>query len=569
VSEGAEGAGRVLAERYRLLSQVGQGGMGTVWRARDEVLDRDVAVKEVLIDRWLSDADREVLHQRTKREARATARLNHPGIVTVHDVIEEDGRPWIVMEFVRARSLQEIVDADGPLPPGQVAEIGRQLIGALRTAHAAGILHRDVKPANVLLLREAHEDRAVLTDFGIAQVEGDTTLTQTGLVMGSPAYIAPERARGERATPATDLWALGATLYAACDGRPPHERADAMATLAAVLTVDAPPPRDAGPLTPTLLGLLHRDPDQRLTAEAAAVLLGQVVTGSGPTETRTRSVPVPAADPAARMWSEAPGGSRTQTRADDRWEASRAPLPAAHATTFPRGGRREHPGPPPSGGFPEPPPRRPGRAINSGLLVAVALLAVVVVVLAGFLVLRAQDAATASDGPQAGSGTPRTSESGTARSTGPARTAGIRPPAGWRTVTGPGYSLEVPARWQRTAAGNSVIWKDPGSAAFVQVDRTGWTGDPFGHWQTWEPRAIADGALRSYRRIALSRVPGAGYDAADLEFTYLTKAGTPMHAVDRGVRAGGRSFAVFVSIPVGQWTSRTRNVDNFLGSFRP
>jgi serine/threonine protein kinase len=580
----------VLAGRYRLLSHVGQGGMGTVWRARDEVLDRDVAVKEVLIDRWLSDEDRAVLHERTKREARATARLNHPGIVTVHDVIEEDGRPWIVMEFVRARSLQEIVDADGPLPPAQVAAIGRQLVGALRTAHAAGILHRDVKPANVLLLREEHEDRAVLTDFGIAQVEGDATLTQTGLVMGSPAYIAPERAKGERATPATDLWALGATLYAACDGRPPHERTDAMATLAAVLTLDAPPPRNAGPLTPALLGLLDRDPERRLTAEGAMDLLTDAAT-----EARTRPVPGPqadpVADPVADTWAEAAGGSRTQTHADDRREVPQSPPPPTphqyaqsqyeqsqyeqsqyeqsqyaphqHTAVSAHNGLREHPG------FPQAPPARPGRGINSGLLVAVALLVAVVVVLAGFLVLRSQGGAKASTGgtvesagtPAGGSHPPLTA--------GPPSPAVHRPTAGRKTVTGPGYTLEVPAGWLRTASGSSVIWRDPRTGAFVQVDRTGWTGDPYAHWQSWEPRAIADGALRSYQRIGLSRVPGAGYDAADLEFTYLTKGGNAMHAVDRGVRVGGRSYAVFVSIPVAQWTSRSQNADNFLDSFRP
>ncbi|MGI8328918.1 serine/threonine-protein kinase [Actinomadura scrupuli] len=564
----SEGAGRVLAGRYRLLSHVGQGGMGTVWCARDELLDRDVAVKEVLIDRWLSDADRGVLHERTKREARATARLNHPGIVTVHDVIEEDGRPWIVMEFVRARSLQEIIDADGPLPPAQVAAIGRQLVGALRTAHAAGILHRDVKPANVLLLREDHEDRAVLTDFGIAQVEGDTTLTQTGLVMGSPAYIAPERAKGERATPATDLWALGATLYAACDGRPPHERTDAMATLAAVLTVDAPPPRAGGSLTPVLLGLLDRDPGRRLTAEAALDQLTGVVT-----ETRTR--PVPSVPTAAATWAEAPAGSRTQTRPDDRRDTSDPPPWQPHTVVSAHGGFREHPGHQPPGGLPPNAPSapsapgRPGRGINSGLLAAVGLLAVAVIVLVGFVAFHPQSGAKPSASPSVQSAGAQPGGSTTPRPTSPTSAAAHRPPPGLHTVTGPGYSLDVPTGWARSTSGNSVIWRDPATGAFVQVDRTGWTGDPYAHWEAWEPRAIADGALRSYQRVALNRVTGAGYDAADLEFTYLTKGGTAMHAVDRGVQAGGRSYAVFVSIPVAQWTSRSQNVDNFLDSFHP
>lgn len=268
--------GRLLAGRYRLTSVVGRGGMGTVWRARDETLDREVAIKEVLLPDGLSDAERENRHRRTLREARASARLNHPGVVTVHDVVDEDDRPWIVMELVRARSLQEIVEEDGPLPPGRVATIGRQIAGALRAAHAIGILHRDVKPANVLV---ADGDRAVLTDFGIAQMAGDATLTGTGLLIGSPAYMSPERVNGEPAIPASDLWALGATLYAATEGRAPHHRGDPMAVLAAVMTQDVPPPKNAGPLAPVLTGLLERDPVRRLSGDRAEEALQAVASG--------------------------------------------------------------------------------------------------------------------------------------------------------------------------------------------------------------------------------------------------------------------------------------------------
>ena len=218
--------------------------MGRVWQAHDDLLHRDVAVKEVIFPPGLTDSDREVLYERTLREARSAARLSHRGIVTVHDVVEEDGRPWIVMEYVRARSLQEILDSDGRLPHARVADIGVQMLAALRVAHASGVLHRDVKPANVLLdTRESGEARVVITDFGIARMDGDATLTQTGIVLGSPAFIAPERARGELASPASDLWALGATLYAACEGRSPHDRVEAMAALTAVLHEEPAPPR--------------------------------------------------------------------------------------------------------------------------------------------------------------------------------------------------------------------------------------------------------------------------------------------------------------------------------------
>ncbi|SEF93302.1 Serine/threonine protein kinase [Thermomonospora echinospora] len=276
--------GHLLGNRYRLDTVVGRGGMGTVWQAYDTMLDREVAVKEVLLPPGLSPADRDVLYERTFREARASARLNHSSVVTVHDVLNEGGRPWLVMEFVRARSLQDLID-EGPVPPRRAAEIGRQTLDALRHAHGKGILHRDVKPSNVLI---TDEGRAVLTDFGIAQVEGDATLTQTGLVMGSPAYIPPERAQGERAVPASDLWALGATLYAAVEGRSPYERSDAMASLAAVLSEPVPPPRNAGPLRDVLMGLLAREPRYRLTADQALPRLAEV---AGMPEARTGTPP--------------------------------------------------------------------------------------------------------------------------------------------------------------------------------------------------------------------------------------------------------------------------------------
>ncbi|TDC44832.1 serine/threonine protein kinase, partial [Actinomadura sp. KC345] len=269
---------RLLGNRYRLDSVVGQGGMGTVWRAFDVMLDREVAVKEVVFPPGLSDSEHAVMYERTFREARASARLNHAGVVTVHDVVEEANRPWIVMELVLAPSLQDLLDR-GPMEHRRVADIGLQMLAALQHAHEKGILHRDVKPSNVLI---TDTGRVVLTDFGIAQVEGDSTLTQTGLVMGSPAYIPPERAQGERAVPASDLWALGATLYAAVEGRSPYERSDAMSSLQAALTEPVPPARNAGPLARVLDGLLVREPRTRMTAAQAHPLLTRVAALPGP-----------------------------------------------------------------------------------------------------------------------------------------------------------------------------------------------------------------------------------------------------------------------------------------------
>jgi hypothetical protein len=288
----ATGPGHLLAGRYRLRALLGQGGMGIVWRAYDDLLGRDVAVKEVLWPPELTASEQQVQFRRTVREARAAARLNHPAAVTVFDVVEEDGRPWIVMEFVRSRSLAQAVEEDGPLPPPEVARIGLQVLAALTAAHAAGILHRDVKPGNVLL---AEDGRVVLTDFGIAALHGDATLTASGAVIGSAAYIAPERARGGSAEPASDLWSLGVTLYAAVEGRTPHQRHGAVPTLLAVATEEPDPPQRAGPLAPVLEGLLRRDPASRLTAADAGRLLRAVGAGSG--EATQPAAPQPASRP--------------------------------------------------------------------------------------------------------------------------------------------------------------------------------------------------------------------------------------------------------------------------------
>jgi serine/threonine protein kinase len=249
--------------------------MGTVWRARDELLDRDVAVKEVRLPLVLDDELRAELCARTEREGRATAMVAHPSVITVFDVVTEDDRPWIVMELLQARSLEEIVKQEGPLAPRRAAEIGRQVLGALHAVHAKGILHRDVKPSNVLVT----EDRAVLTDFGLAALEGDVSITQAGIVLGSAGYIAPERVLGDKASPAADLWSLGATLYTAVEGRGLHGRRSAAAALAA-LTSGAPIPMErAGPLAPVLSGLLQIAPATRLDGVRAALMLAHVAAG--------------------------------------------------------------------------------------------------------------------------------------------------------------------------------------------------------------------------------------------------------------------------------------------------
>jgi eukaryotic-like serine/threonine-protein kinase len=281
----AESRDRLLSGRYRLIDQIGRGGMGTVWWAHDELEDREVAVKEVHLPPSLGHRERMNLVRRTDREALAAGRLRHPGLIAIYDVVIEDSRPWLIMEYVAARSLEDVFVHDGPISPQRVAEIGRQLLAALRAAHEAGIVHRDVKPSNVLLETSG---RVVLTDFGIATYDGATTLTQTGTFMGSPAYVAPEVARGEPATPASDLWSLGATLYAAVEGRPPYDHETSMATLTALVTSEPDPPLRAGPLRPLLGGLLTKDPVRRLTAGRAEELLAEVTAPPSPSRPERR-----------------------------------------------------------------------------------------------------------------------------------------------------------------------------------------------------------------------------------------------------------------------------------------
>ncbi|WP_329424479.1 protein kinase [Streptosporangium sp. NBC_01495] len=296
-------AERKVAGRYRLLEHIGEGGMGIVWRAHDELLDRVVAVKEVR-HRGVDEATRTDLNRRTIREARTAGRLDHPSVVIVHDVVEEDGRPWIVMQLVRSRSLGEIVRSGGPLPPERVASVGLHVLGALRAAHAAGVLHRDVKPENVLL---ADDGRVVLTDFGIASMTQETGITRTGAMVGTPAFLPPERLHGLPATPESDLWSLGATLYAAMEGRPPFERATAAATMMAVLHGEPSPMTHSGPLSMAILGLMARDPAARMVPDQVEALLNRA-SSSGPASGR-------AARPGQRAYGS-PGFQTDPPRAD-------------------------------------------------------------------------------------------------------------------------------------------------------------------------------------------------------------------------------------------------------------
>lgn len=298
------GAGQVIAQRYESTQELGRGGMGVVWRAHDRSLNRDVAIKQVHLPDHLTAAERADAHARIRREAQTAAQIAHPSVITVHDILDHAESPWIVMELVAGATLQECLDRSGPLPPGRVRIVAEAVLGALHAAHQAGVVHRDVKPANILLTEDG---RAILTDFGIATVDGGTALTRTGTMIGSPEYMAPERLENEQALPASDLWSLGATLHAAYEGQSPFHRETVTGTITAVITGQIPEPKNAGDLTPLLGGLLTRELRQRITADQALERLH----GSGRTRnlhqpppptppTRTVTGPVPPRQPAAQ-----------------------------------------------------------------------------------------------------------------------------------------------------------------------------------------------------------------------------------------------------------------------------
>ncbi|WP_225625890.1 serine/threonine-protein kinase [Streptomyces werraensis] len=273
--------GQLVSGRYRLAEVIGSGGMGRVWRAHDEILNRIVAIKELTAALYVSESDQERLLTRTRVEARAAARINHSAVVTVHDVLEHDYRPWIVMELVEGYSLADAIKEHGRIVPAEAARIGLWVLSALNAAHAVGVLHRDIKPGNILL---GEDGRVLLTDFGIAQIEDDTStaVTRTGEVVGSVDYLAPERLRGQDPCALSDLWALGATLFTAVEGRPPFRRTSPLSTMQAVIEEDVGEPQHAGSLAPVITALLRKDPATRPTIAEAEQMLTEALENPQP-----------------------------------------------------------------------------------------------------------------------------------------------------------------------------------------------------------------------------------------------------------------------------------------------
>ncbi|MEU4719969.1 serine/threonine-protein kinase [Nonomuraea dietziae] len=593
MSDGQQHAGRRIAGRYHLKEPIGKGGMGIVWRAHDELLDREVAVKEVRYAAVLGD-EVQLLNRRTMREARAAARFTHPNVIVVHDVIEEDDRPWIVMQLVQSRSLGQVIKADGPLAPGKVAEIGLAVLDALRGAHDAGVLHRDVKPENVLL---AEDGRVVLTDFGIATLETETALTMTGLA-GTPAFIAPERLKGLPARRESDLWSLGATLYTAVEGRAPHERGMAMATMMAVLNDDPEPPKRAGALKPVLAGLLAKEPDQRLGFDEAARLLRKAAAESSMSETvRTPRRPV------------VPVVDVDDTPTDPSLPRIATPPPSPAASSPPP----PSPAGPPSRTPARPPAKEPEESeemaqtgmrlpdattptatatapapSRRALPVIAAVVGVVVVGgVAGILGLRsagqadpsssksptqkvtttvtATATATASTSASAGKPSASPSPSPSASKTESAL------PDGWRMYKDKelDFSVGLPKGWDvYDRRGSQVYFRGPGASSnsFLLIEQATEPGDdPYKDWKVQEPGAR--GNFGGYELIGIKKVDYMKA-AADWEFTWNTNTGKSKVRNRGFVTDNGKGYAIYWHTLAKNWKRDLRFFDTFAATFK-
>ncbi|MCY1141584.1 serine/threonine-protein kinase [Actinoplanes sp. Pm04-4] len=451
---------QVVGGRYRLLELIGSGGMGRVWRAQDELLQRVVAVKEITV------ASTALLATQTMREARAAARLDHPGVITVHDVVWQQDHSWLVMEYINGRSLQEVIRADGPLALREVARLGLRVLSALRSAHAGGVLHRDVKPGNVLL---GADGRVVLTDFGLAII-GDRESGAPDPLLGSPHYVAPERLRSAETGAPADLWSLGATLYTAVEGRPPFARDNVEASIQALLNDNPDPPRRAGALTPLLLALLDKNPQRRPDAEQTTA------------------------------WLETIAGHRNGRPF--------APVARGIATVTARR-------------------RRPRVALVTGLSLALLITG------GGAYAARSHQATPAAlesaapapthiyrPGDLCGLGADRrpiTAASTNVPTDLPARWIWTRDPAG--------FTLAVPAGWQRSTSGNDVCFGDPaGRRAFKVTQSPVRTQQPLAYWQAREK----DGGLPGYARISMG-VLLLQRGGADWEYTWRPDSDTTLH----------------------------------------
>ncbi|WP_127358520.1 serine/threonine-protein kinase [Actinacidiphila soli] len=575
--------GRLLAGRYRLGEVLGKGGMGTVWRGLDETLGRTVAVKELRFPHNIDEDDKRRLVTRTLREAKATARIRNTGAVTVFDVVEEDDRPWIVMELVEGRSLSDAIREDGPLTPKRAAEVGLTVLDVLRAAHKEGILHRDVKPSNVLI---ADDGRAVLSDFGIAQIDGDPSVTSTGMLVGAPSYISPERARGQKPGPPADLWSLGALLYACVEGRPPYDKGSAIATLTAVMTEPLKTPANAGPLADAIHGLLIKNPDQRLDDESVRPLLTEVVNAPdapvAPASDATRTMPLPA-DPQPTPTDAPPA---TRKAAADQARLRRALSSVRKVKSAPASPVAE-----PTTAAPVP-AGEDGRRKRVLIIVATGIALAILGTVIGFY--------TAAHNGDNNDGSKKPTDSKNSQSVSPSssgstgaeqdRTKSSRSPSGTGSATdaasvtasasnsgtvdtttyraAQGFSIGLPKGWtySKTDTAGARFTGPNGQKLLV-----GWTtapkDDPVADWKNLEKSMIR----ANYQRVHIRAVTYRGWDTADWEFTY-TDGGTRFHTVDRGTVVNSKlGYGIMYTARDADWDGATSKatLQTFFKTFKP
>ncbi|MGI8686362.1 MAG: protein kinase domain-containing protein [Acidimicrobiales bacterium] len=558
--QGEETTDRVVGGRYRLLEALGRGGMGTVWRAVDGLLKREVAVKHAELPLGLDGRERAAVRQRVMREAQAAARLSHHASVTVFDVLEEDGSVYIVMELVDAANLSERVDSRGPLTAAEAAQLGLELVGALEAAHRQGIVHRDVKPSNVMLPPGAVK----LADFGIASVKDHPSLTSTGQVLGSPSYMAPEQALGQPIGPEADWWGLGATLYFAVEGRPPFERPGALPTLTAVVSDSPAATTNAGALAPVLERLLAKEPAQRPGASELRRLLSPIAAAAPPAPGPPVAAAPPATSPPAAAGPPATSPPVTAgAPATSRYAPTGPPAPAAvrrPAATADEPVRTDPPpAPRPPAARPDRPPsgdpdrRRAQRSMLGALLLVAVLLAAAV-----------WSRSRGDDGPPQAGQSERTATSAT---TAP---AGDGVPADWVTYTDPkvGYRVDHPPGWKvRPLDATRTDITDPATGSYLRVDWTATPGpSPEG---AWEALSQSFGSRHeAYQEIAIEPTTYNGFDAATWEYAY-TARGARLHAVNLGLVTGTHGFALNFQTPEDRWASSQPLFAAFKASFRP
>ncbi|MFI2778239.1 serine/threonine-protein kinase [Streptomyces sp. ALB3] len=545
-------AGIVLAGRYRLGDVLGRGGMGKVWRAHDEVLHRTVAVKELTAGLYVAEADRAVLHARTQKEARAAARITHPGVVTVHDVVEYDNRPWIVMQYVDGPSLADATKESGEVGPREAARIGLHVLSALRAAHDAGVLHRDVKPGNVLLARDG---QVLLTDFGIAAIEGDSTITRTGELVGSIDYLAPERVRGGDPGPASDLWSLGATLYTAVEGTSPFRRSSPISTMQAVVTEEPPPPLHGGALAPVITALLRKDPADRPTAQETERMLLDAMEGRKPRAAQAHVPTQRVSEEELFAFSVPDGTPAHRDRAVP--PQSVPPYPSVQAAR-----------------------RGPGRWRTVLLVVAVAAL---IGGAAGLIAMKAADDDGSATG---GAGERTTAAPAPAPSASPAGDEPVGSPGkddepaaqdipdGWNRIEDPeGFGLALPDGWERQAGGGQIDYTPDNGAHRLRIslDPQPDFGNSYTHMQSIEKDLAA--RLPQYERLVLEKNVFRDRPGSLWEFTWVESKDFPgpRHGIDQMYFAepGGPEYAFYMTGPQEDRAETRKLFETMLRSWEP